>query len=329
METSLSILLFAHGQAGALALRQLRDAGHVIVACITHDHHEHWEPSLLDECERLRILCSTRRVATSIRPDVVLSVGYRKRIEAPYLTLGRIGAFNVAGSQLPRYRGCFPFRWAILNGETTWGVTVHEMTARYCDGAILHRKPLLVRHDDNAFGLHARLSQAMADAALEAVGKLASGTYALCSVEAASPLLFGPAIPHGGAIDWNQSAARIDSFVRALDFGRSTSDGYEHLAPPAIAHIRDRDIGIWRARFGGTMSVYPPGTITRCDDQFWVQCARGHLAIDSIRVDGRDCDAAEYFADLGLLAGDQFDTTHSWTSPLHVRHTIREVSHAA
>jgi len=329
MEQSLSILLFAHGQSGALALRQLRAAGHTVVGCITHARHEPWEPSLLDECEQFVIPCSTRPVTLSNRPDLVLSVGYRHKIDTPYLTFARIGAFNVAGSQLPRYRGSFPFRWAIVNGETTWGVTVHEMTARYCDGSVLHRKPLVVRPDENAFDFHARLSQTMADAAVEAVRKLASGTYALCSVEAASPLLFGPAIPHGGAIDWNQSAARIDSFVRALDFGRATAQGYEHLTPPALAHIRGHEIGIWRSRFGGTMSVYPPGTITRCDDQAWVQCARGHLAIDSICIDGQDHDAAEYFADIGLIAGDQFDTSHSWTSPLHLQRTIREVSHAA
>ena len=330
MEPSLNILLFAHGQAGALALRQLRAGGHAVVACVTHGQHERWEPSLMDECERLRIPCSTVPVATANRPDLVLAVGYRERIETPpFLNLARIGAFNVAGSQLPRYRGCFPFRWAILNGETTWGVTVHEMTARYCDGAILHRKPLVVRPDENAFDFHARLSQAMADAVVEAVRKLTSGTYALCSVESPSPLLFAPGAPHGGMIDWNQSAARIDSFVRALDFGRDIDQGYEHLTPPAVAHIRDREIGIWRSRFGGTMSVYPPGTITRCDEQVWVQCARGHLAIESIYVDGQDYDAAEYFADVGLIAGDQFDTSHSWTSPLQLQRTIREVSHAA
>src|SRR5687768_9260030 len=115
----------------------------------------------------------------------------------PFLGLAKIGAFNVAGSQLPRYRGCFPFRWAILNGETAWGVTVHQMTARYCDGAVLHRKPLVVRPDENAHEFHGRCSRAMADAAVEAVRKLAIGVYALCSVDAPSPLLFGPAVPHG------------------------------------------------------------------------------------------------------------------------------------
>jgi methionyl-tRNA formyltransferase len=336
MEPSLSILLFAHGRPGALALRELRAAGHRVVGCVTHLRHDHWDSSLPAECKRLGVACWTdpttvdgQLVSMANRPDLVLSVGYRGRIEMPYLGLGRIGAFNVAGSQLPRYRGCFPFRWALLNGETTWGVTVHQMTGRYCDGAVLHRKPLVVRQDENAFDFYGRWSEALATAGLEAVRKLASGVYGLCSLDVPSPLLFGPALPHGGAIDWNQPAARIDAFVRALDFGRDGKSAYEHLTPPATARIHGHDLGIWRAHFGGTMSVYPPGTITRCDQQVWVQCARGHLAIESICVGGRDYDAAQYFEELGLGAGDEFDTSHAWSTPGKVHRTFREVSHAA
>jgi methionyl-tRNA formyltransferase len=264
------------------------------------------------------------------RPDVVLSVGYRRRIEMPFLGLGRIGAFNVAGSQLPRYRGCFPFRWAILNGETTWGVTVHQMTPRYCDGAVLHRRAMLVPPEVNAFEFDRRCGEAMAGAAVEAVNMLAGGVYSVCSLESASPILFGPGVPHGGVIDWNQPAGRVDAFVRAMDFGRPVNvGGYEHLTPPAVARIGGRELGIWRTRFGGTMSVYPPGTITRCDEQVWVQCTRGHLAIEKILADGEDHDAAKYFERLGLGAGDRFDTTHVWAAPGKVQTAIREVSHAA
>jgi methionyl-tRNA formyltransferase len=333
----LSILLFGQGQAGALALRELLACGHRVAGCITERKCAPWEPSLLENCRRLGVRCWTDPSAVdgvaSIgnRPDVVLSVGYRRRIEMPYLGLGRIGAFNVAGSQLPRYRGFFPFRWAILNGEASWGVTVHQMTPRYCDGAVLHRRPLVVRPHENAFEFYQRWSAAMAGAAIEAMAKLASEVYGLCSVDAPSPLLFGPGVPHGGVIDWDQPSGRIDAFVRALDFGRPTRGGYEHLTAPAVARIDGREIGIWRSRFGGTMSVYPPGTITRCDEQVWVQCGRGHLVIEKVLAGGEDHDAADFFRALGLTAGGEFEPCGAWTPPGKVsgqRH-IREVSHAA
>jgi methionyl-tRNA formyltransferase len=338
LESSLSILCFGHGYSGALALRELCASGHRVVGCVTQERQARWEPSLVDECSKLGVPCWTDPAAVDgvisipSRPDVVLSVGYRRRIEMPFLGLAKIGAFNVAGSQLPRYRGCFPFRWAILNGESSWGVTVHQMTPRYCDGAVLHRRPIVVRPDDNAFSFYERCGQSMAGAAVDAVRKLAGGVYGLSAVEPPSPLLFGPGVPHRGVIDWNQPASRIDSFVRALDFGRPTTSGYEHLTPPATARIKGREIGIWRSRFGGTMSVYPPGTITRCDDQVWVQCARGHLVIEKICAQGKNHDAAAYFRACGIRAGEEFDATHMWAPQAKNQQQptpVLEISHAA
>jgi hypothetical protein len=80
------------------------------------------------------------------------------------------------------------------------------------------------------------------------------------------------------------------------------------------------------------MSVYPPGTITRCDDQVWVQCARGHLAIEKIFAQGRDHEPAAYFRACGIRAGDEFETTHSWAPPGRTQQhqpQVQEVSHAA
>ena len=90
-----------------------------------------------------------------------------------------------------------------------------------------------------------------------------------------------------------------------------------------MARIGGAVVGIAVARVGGTMSSYPAGTITRRDDEVWVQTGRGHLAIDRVLVDSEERDAAEYFVAAGLVPGDTFDTTP--TTP----RTPREFSHAA
>jgi methionyl-tRNA formyltransferase len=329
MARPLDILLFAHGQAGVNALRALHGAGHTIGACFTHGGAA-WQPRVADECARLGIPCSTYPAGADVslvsRPDVVLSVFYGRKVEMPYLALGTIGAFNVAASQLPRYPGFFPTRWAILNDEAMWGVTVHQMTQNYCDGAILHKRALAIRPTENAYDLSVRVADAAATAAVEAASKLASGDYHLTSVDPAGSQFFGREVPFGGLIDWHQSAARIDSFVRALDFGRDVGDAYEHLGPPAAARIGTQTIGIFKSRFGGTMSSYPPGTITRCDDQVWVQAGRGHVAIDRITVNGVDDDAPAYLVARGFTTGDTFDTSHVWNASQPL---TRELSHAA
>src|SRR5205814_6687586 len=138
-----------------------------------------WLPSVADECRRQSILCANNPADfdLSTRPDVTLSIFYKRKIEMPFLALANVGAFNVAASQLPRYRGHFPFRWAILNNESMWGVTVHQMTQNFCDGAVLHRRPLVLKPHENAYDLYLRLAEATAAAAVEAASKLASGDF--------------------------------------------------------------------------------------------------------------------------------------------------------
>jgi methionyl-tRNA formyltransferase len=331
MSRPLSVLLFAFGTAGVNTIRALRGAGHTLTGCFTHPTTQSWLPSVQDECRRQNIPCSTDPSSADIapsmaaRPDVVLSVFYRRKIEMPFLKLGTIGSFNVAASQLPRYRGYFPYRWAILNDESMWGVTVHQMTQDYCDGAVFHRRPLVIRPDDNAYELSLRVADAATRAAVEAVNRLATGDDHLASVESAGATFFGAEVPFGGAIDWHQSAARIDAFVRALDFGRRVGDTYQHFCPPAQAMVAGKSVGIFKARIGGTMSSYPPGTLTRCDDRVWVQTGRGHLEILEVNVGGRNYRAAECFGADVFAPGDIFDTTHTWTTTA----TPGETSHAA
>src|SRR5205085_8075302 len=120
-------------------------------------------------------------------------------------------------------------------------------------------------------------------------------------------------------------AARIDAFLRALDFGRPVKRTYQHLTPPAAASINGHAVAIYRAHFGGTMSSYPPGTITRCDDQVWVQTARGHLVISRIHVNAEDQEAPTWFRSHGLKPGDTFDLTRAWATPT----LQKQLSHAA
>lgn len=46
---------------------------------------------------------------------------------------------NVHPAPLPRYRGRHPIRWALINGEDRFGITLHRMTDDYDAGAIVWR----------------------------------------------------------------------------------------------------------------------------------------------------------------------------------------------
>jgi methionyl-tRNA formyltransferase len=68
--------------------------------------------------------------------DLAVSVFYDRILPDWFITrCGRI--LNIHNSPLPRYRGVSPINWALKNGETTHGVTIHEITPGIDDGPIV------------------------------------------------------------------------------------------------------------------------------------------------------------------------------------------------
>ena len=62
-----------------------------------------------------------------IKPDLILTMAYGQIIPQGLLDIPSMGALNLHGSLLPKYRGAAPIQRAIMNGETETGVTLMEM----------------------------------------------------------------------------------------------------------------------------------------------------------------------------------------------------------
>jgi methionyl-tRNA formyltransferase len=68
--------------------------------------------------------------------DIGFSVFYDKIIRASFIDrCGQI--LNLHNGPLPRYRGVSPINWALKNGESEHGVTIHEITPGVDDGPIV------------------------------------------------------------------------------------------------------------------------------------------------------------------------------------------------
>src|SRR5581483_6464165 len=83
-------------------------------------------------------------------PDFLFSFYFRSLIGAPLLDTARLGALNMHGSLLPRYRGRAPVNWAILHGEPETGATLHYMNARADAGDIVDQLAVPILEDDEA-----------------------------------------------------------------------------------------------------------------------------------------------------------------------------------
>ena len=67
------------------------------------------------------------------------------------------GTFNLHASLLPQYRGAAPIHWAIINGETTTGVTTFFIDEKIDTGAIILKKETSIDTDETVGSLHDKL----------------------------------------------------------------------------------------------------------------------------------------------------------------------------
>jgi methionyl-tRNA formyltransferase len=172
------------------------------------------------------------RTVTGLRPDFVFSFYFRSMIGAPLLNAGRLGALNIHGSMLPRYRGRAPVNWAILNGERETGATLHYMTARADAGDIVDQLAVPILEDDEAREVFGKVTVAAEIILARSLPGLINGTAPRVPQKLDDGKYFGRRRPEDGRIDWARGAREIHNLVRAV-------------APPFPGAFAQVDGGRW------------------------------------------------------------------------------------
>jgi methionyl-tRNA formyltransferase len=100
---------------------------------------------------------ASRSFLAALKPDLFVSLFYGRVLHEDALAIPRIGSINVHPSLLPRYRGLSAPLWALYEGESRIGVTVHEMILPVDAGPILAQDSIEVWARDRPSDLYRRL----------------------------------------------------------------------------------------------------------------------------------------------------------------------------
>lgn len=84
-----------------------------------------------------------------INPDLILTMAYGQIVPQGLLDIPRMGALNLHGSLLPKYRGAAPIQRAIINGEKETGVTLMEMVDKMDAGKMFGVSKCEILQEDN------------------------------------------------------------------------------------------------------------------------------------------------------------------------------------
>ena len=234
-----------------------------------------------------------------LQPDFLFSCYYRHMLKKPLLDLPRLGALNLHGSLLPRYRGRCPVNWVLIQGEKETGVTLHYMVEQPDKGEIVAQKRVPIDPEDTARTLFAAMTAAAGELMAEVYPALREGTAPRIPQDQSQASYFGGRGPEDGRIDWQKPSQEIYNLVRAVT----------HPYPGAFTTLKGRKLYIWwgRALAARDLAREAPGRVVAPlpGEGLLVETGQGHFLITQAQWEGEPESLGPVIATWGDLVGQK------------------------
>jgi methionyl-tRNA formyltransferase len=287
------LVVCAYHNVGYRCIEELLRQGAEISLIFTHEDsptEEIWFSSVRGLAEQNGIPFVTSDInepenverVRAIAPDFILSFYYRNMIKPVVLEIPKRGALNLHGSDLPKYRGRVPVNWAVINGESETGATLHYMVEKPDAGEIVDQEKVEIAFTDTAFDVFNKVNNAAVKVISRAWPLLREGRAARIPMDLAEGSYFGGRKPADGLIDWAKPAIEIYNLVR----------GVTHPYPGAFTWLDGKKVIIWQA--WPVEGAGEPGRIVSYNPLL-AGTGAGLLEIRSLQIDGEEESTASNF----------------------------------
>jgi len=243
------ILFFGYSEVGYACLSLLLERGDNVVALITHEDNPNeniWfkTPAVAAREKNIPVFTPDsvntpewRERIAALKPDLILSVYYRHMIGTKILALPPLGAFNMHGSLLPKYRGRSPINWAVLHGESRIGMTLHRMVKDPDAGAVVDQDGAEIGPRDAAEQAFRKVLPCARRVLARQIDALLAGTAKETPQDDSQATYFTGRKPEDGRIQWSQTSRQVFNLIRAV------TDPY----PGAFSDVGDARLMVWWA----------------------------------------------------------------------------------
>ncbi|MCX6353630.1 MAG: formyltransferase [Candidatus Aureabacteria bacterium] len=294
----MKIIVMGYHDIGHACLKKLLDMGADIAAVVTHADNpkeEIWFSSVRElafeyclpvyqpaDANDPRMIAAVRRIA----PDIIFSFYFRQMLGGELLQIPKVGAFNLHGSLLPRYRGRCPVNWVLVKGEKETGVTLHRMELKPDRGAIVAQKAVPISFRDTALTLFRKMTSSAVDLIGEVYPLMLKGEIPEIPQDHSAASYFGGRRAEDGRIDWSRGAVEIYNLIRAVT----------HPYPGAFTEVGGEKLLVWRGEPEETASLAgDPGTVLPAGPNGGIPVATGNGVLRIMRAQwegGGEKDAA-------------------------------------
>ena len=173
------------------------------------------------------VLLGTEPVPADVEADWLVNINGTTIIAADVIARFADRSLNLHPGMLPQYAGLHCHQWAIRNGESVQGMTVHVMDTGLDTGAIVAQRTLPILGTDTGFTLFKKTMEQGAQLLVEVLARIAAKDMPdRLPQDLSRRVLYRHKDALNGEIDWNWSARKIRDFVRAANYAPFTCPTY-------------------------------------------------------------------------------------------------------
>lgn len=151
----------------------------------------------------------------ALEPDLFVVVAY-KILPKSLIEIPQYGSVNLHASILPKYRGAGPIQWALMNGDTSTGVTIFQIKPDVDTGDILLQKKIGIKKEDNMLSLGMRLCIEGAKLLMTVIDKIENNDINRIPQKKIGITLAPKITKAMTFINWSWSAKKIHNWIRGL-----------------------------------------------------------------------------------------------------------------
>jgi len=255
-------------------------------------------------------LATPAAAATLLRlePDWLLNANSTVIIDRAALAVPRAGCLNLHPGLLPAYAGLHTHQWAIRNGQSEFGATIHFIAPELDAGDIVSTVRFPIKPSDTGLSLFQRCIDAGVSALSAAVQDVLAGKELPRTPQDSSRRrVYRHRDALDARIDWRLPARAVVDFVRAGNYEPFQSPSYTAeldaprgggAAPKVLVATADRATGGTAGAIGAWQDT---GPLVTCGDGIGVVLAK--IAWNGRRMARADWESYSSSLQAGAFSG--------------------------
>ena len=217
-----------------------------------------------------------------VNPDLIVTCAYGQII--PKIILNKCKCINVHASLLPKLRGGAPIQHAIIDGYSTTGITIMEMSNKMDAGDIISQSSIDIDINDTYSSLHDKLITVATRLLLDTIGSVIDNSYVAIK-QNENEVTFGYNIlPQQEHIDFNKSYMQVYNQIRGL------AD-----VPYAYGIVEGKKVKLCQVSTSDIVSENANGTIVFVSKGLGVVVDNRVIVIEKLQLDGKNITSAKDF----------------------------------